>query len=267
LHRRTHSGAGAHVGRLAELAEWDLQILRLEFAELIDLQVDIEETGFTTGEVDILLEGMEAKGSPEDNVLPAVERDHVVTRAGDVWELGPHRLSCGDARDKQSYEAVLDRRKANIVFTDPPYNVPIEGHVSGLGRVKHREFVMASGELSSAQFTTLLGVVFEHLINYSRKGSIHYICMDWRHLREILNATTSLYELKNICVWNKDNAGMGAFYRSKHELVLVLQNGTGPFQNNVSLGSTGRYRTNVWDYPGMNSLGEDAPNPWPCTPQ
>lgn len=241
--------------RLAELADWDLEILRQQFIELDDLEVNLEDTGFSTGEIDTLLIGEEAKGSPEDDVLPPVEPEHVVTRLGDVWELGAHRLGCADARDQESYERVVPRRKADIIFTDPPYNVPINGHVSGLGRVRHREFAMASGEMSSEQYTTLLGLVFEHLTNYSRRGSIHFVCMDWRHLREVLNATTSLYALKNICVWNKDNAGMGSLYRSKHEFVLVFQNGTGPFQNNVALGATGRYRSNVWDYPGMNSMG------------
>ena len=142
-----------------------------------------------------------------------------------------------------------------MVFTDPPYNVPIDGHVGGLGKIKHREFAMASGEMSPEQFTHFLTTVFTQLANHSRRGSIHFCCMDWRHLREILAAGHEVYsDFKNLCVWNKDNAGMGSLYRSKHELVLVFQNGSGRFQNNVSLGASGRYRTNVWDYPGINTL-------------
>jgi DNA modification methylase len=240
--------------RIAEGAGWDNEALRKEIAELLDLQVDIEQTGFSTGEIDILIDGVETKGLPEDDVLPPVERDQLVSREGDIWELGPHRLGCSDARARQSYEALLGGGMADIIFTDPPYNVPIDGHVSGRGRVKHQEFTMASGEMSSEQFTAFLVSVCKQLVTYSRPGSIHFVCMDWRHLREILNATASKYKLKNMCVWNKDNAGMGSLYRSKHELVLVFQNGSGRSQNNVSLGATGRYRTNVWDYPGLNSL-------------
>ncbi len=242
--------------RLSELAEWDYDTLRLEFAELLEMQVDIEETAFSTGEVDVLLDGAGASEFPGDDALPLMPSGEVVAREGDVWQLGPHRLMCGNALESSSYKLLLGDLKANIVFTDPPYNVPVDGHVSGLGKVKHREFVMASGEMSPAQFTDFLGTVFAHLACHSHRGSIHYICMDWRHLPELLAATANVYsEFKNLCVWNKDNAGMGSLYRSKHELVLVFQNGSGRFQNNVSLGASGRYRTNVWDYPGMNSIG------------
>jgi DNA modification methylase len=142
-----------------------------------------------------------------------------------------------------------------MVFIDPPYNVRIDGNVSGLGQIKHKEFAMASGELSEAKFTTLLNTAFRNLIAHSVDGSIHFVCMDWRHCFELLSAARDVYaELKNLCVWNKDNGGMGSFYRSKHELVFVFKNGTGLHINNVELGRYGRNRTNVWDYPGVNSL-------------
>jgi DNA modification methylase len=242
--------------RLSDLADWDYDTLRLEFSDLLELQVDIEDTAFSTGEVDLLLD--EGKPTPDDgDQIPQVDRDNVVSEEGDVWLLGPHRVLCGNALIGSNYERLLGVHRANMVFTDPPYNVPIDGHVGGLGKVKHREFAMASGEMSSPQFTRFLVTVFHHLANCSQRGSIHYICMDWRHLQEVLAAGRDAYsEFKNLCVWNKTNAGMGSFYRSKHELVLVFQNGAGRFQNNVALGGAGRYRTNVWDYAGMNTMAK-----------
>jgi DNA modification methylase len=243
--------------RLSDLAGWDYDLLRLEFRQLIDLEIDIEQTAFSTGEVDILLDNADDTQCPEDDVLPSISEGPVVSREGDLWRLGPHRLLCGDATSGSAFKLLLGKHVASAVFADPPYNVPIDGHVSGLGRVKHREFAMARGEMSSAQFADFLTTVFRHLASHSHRGSIHYICMDWRHLREVLAAGYGVYsDFKNLCVWNKDNAGMGSFYRSKHELVLVFQSGSGRFQNNVALGATGRYPTNVWDYPGMNSIRE-----------
>jgi DNA modification methylase len=145
-----------------------------------------------------------------------------------------------------------------MVFTDPPYNVPISGHVCGLGKTKHREFEMASGEMSKEEFTAFLATVFQNLAAHSADGALHYICMDWRHMEEVLQAAKSPYaSLENLCVWNKTNGGMGSFYRSKHELVFVFKNGTAAHINNVQLGKDGRYRTNVWDYAGANTFGKD----------
>jgi len=149
----------------------------------------------------------------------------------------------------------LNGKQAQTVFTDPPYNVPINGHAGGLGKVKHREFAMASGEMSEARYTAFLGTILAHLSDHSVEGSIHFVCMDWRHSFELLSAERPIYsELKNLGVWNKDNGGMGSLYRSKHELIFVFKNGAGPHINNIELGRHGRNRTNVWDYPGINSL-------------
>jgi len=148
--------------------------------------------------------------------------------------------------------------RAQMVFTDPPYNVPISGHVGGLGSIQHREFAMASGEMSQAEFTAFLESVFGHLAAYSVDGAIHFQCMDWRHVPEMLAAGTAAYtDLKNICVWAKNNGGMGSLYRSQHEFVFVFKTGTAPHINNVELGKHGRYRTNVWNYAGVNSFGGD----------
>jgi DNA modification methylase len=141
------------------------------------------------------------------------------------------------------------------VFTDPPYNVPIDGHVAGKGQTKHREFAMAVGEMSSAEFTRFLQQVCLNLRAFSADGSIHYLCMDWRHVGELLAAARPVYsEWKNLCVWTKDNAGMGSLYLSQHELVLVFKNGSAAHVNNVQLGRFGRYRSNVWPYAGANSF-------------
>jgi DNA modification methylase len=164
-------------------------------------------------------------------------------------------LLCGDARSADDYAKVLEKAKAQFVFTDPPYNVPIDGHVCGLGRIRHRDFAMGCGEMSEEAFTGFLTTVFRNLAAHSCDGSIHQVCMDWRHLAEITAAGRAVYaELKNVCVWNKANAGMGSFYRSKHELVFVFKCGTAPHINNFELGQHGRSRSNVWDYAGVNSL-------------
>jgi DNA modification methylase len=147
---------------------------------------------------------------------------------------------------------------AEMACCDPPFNVGIDGHVCGLGKVKHREFQMAVGEMSGAEFTAFLHSVFKNCVAHSSNGSLHYVFMDWRHLAEVTNAAATTYaELKNLCVWAKTNAGMGSFYRSQHELVFVLKNGTAPHINNIELGKHGRNRTNLWTYAGINSVGKD----------
>jgi DNA modification methylase len=164
-------------------------------------------------------------------------------------------LICGDSLNPETYERLLDGETAQLVFTDPPYNVPIDGHVSGLGKVQHREFAMASGEMSVAEFTGFLKVVFQNLAAASSSGSIHFVAMDWRHMAEVLAAGQGTYsELKNLCVWAKTNGGMGSLYRSQHELIFVFKAGTAAHVNNVELGKHGRYRTNVWTYAGANTF-------------
>jgi DNA modification methylase len=245
--------------KLALNAGWDEEILALELQSLlaVDLEFDIGITGFSIAEIDNLIEGLspEDPGDPEDDRLPDLQEANVVSRPGDIWELGPHRVLCGNSLDRNSYEQLLGRERAQMVFTDPPYNVPIAGHVGGLGRIKHREFVMASGEMSGDEFTAFLRQAFENLAAFSIDGSIHFVCMDWRHMPETLAAGQSAYsELKNLCVWVKDNGGMGTFYRSRHELIFAFKNGTAPHLNSFELGQHGRYRTNVWQYRGANSL-------------
>ena len=244
--------------KLAEKAGWDREILAIELQGLVDLDFEIGLTGFEMAEVDLVLdeaaERAQAELQPED-VAPEVSSSAATSRIGDTWKLGTHRLFCGDSLHADAYEAVLGNDAAEFVFVDPPYNVPIDGHASGLGRIRHRDFAMASGEMNEAQFIAFLQTNMRQLTAHTSNGSIHCICMDWRHAFELLAAGRTIYrELKNICVWNKTNAGMGSLYRSKHELVFVWKNGNEPHINNVELGQFGRSRSNVWTYAGVNTL-------------
>lgn len=237
--------------RLCEMGKWDINGLKVEFQAIIALGYNVEITGYTTGEVDIIIDG-EISDGPE--VVQEVSGP-AVSRLGDIWQMGRHKIICGDSTKLETYLLLMREVKAMMVFTDPPYNVKIKGHVSGLGKTKHREFVMASGDMSSLEFTDFLEQFMQHSCTVSVDGAIHYICMDAQHLQELLDAAAPVYgRMKQLCVWNKDNAGMGAFYRSKHELVAVFKHGEAAHINNFGLGENGRYRTNVWDYPCANSM-------------
>lgn len=244
--------------KLAENAGWDGALLALELQELsIEPNFDLTLTGFEAAEVDLLISELgDGKLDAADD-FPIIDRSApAVSRPGDLWRIGSHVLLCGDALERDSYVTLLGTQKAQMVFTDPPYNVRIAGNVSGLGKVKHREFAMASGEMSSDEFIGFLERSFTHLTEFSTDGSIHFICNDWRHLRELLQAALAVYtELKNLCVWSKTNAGMGSLYRSAHELVFVFKNGVARHVNNIELGRFGRNRTNVWSYSGASSFG------------
>jgi DNA modification methylase len=246
--------------KLAENAGWDRTLLALELQELsVDLNFDVTVTGFETAEIDLLIQDLNNSTPDEADEVPEVDRSKpAVSRRGDFWRIGNHVLHCGDALDKDSYAKLLGTKKAQMVFTDPPYNVAIGGNVSGLGKVRHREFAMASGEMSAEEFTRFLEAAFNCLAEFSINGSLHFICMDWRHMRELLDAAANPYrELKNLCVWSKTNAGMGSLYRSQHELVFVFKKGSAPHINNVELGRFGRNRSNVWNYAGLNTFGSD----------
>jgi DNA modification methylase len=243
--------------RLPERAVWDFDLLRDHFRDLIEHDFDVELTGFSTGEVDLLMDSTPkaTAADPADDLTHFALDGPAISRPGDVWELGRHRLVCGDALRRETYECLLGGDLAQMVATDPPYNLRIDGHVMGRGRVRHREFKMASGEMSESAFTGFLEKFIRWLIGFSRDGSIHYVFMDWRHLPELLGAARPLYaEWKALLIWNKSNAGQGSFYRSKHELIAVFKSGTAPHINNFGLGGEGRYRSNVLDYPGVNSL-------------
>lgn len=241
--------------KLTENGEWDVDLLKLELKELdsLDLDFDLDITGFDNSEIDLLFNPV-APADPKLNTVPYLSEKDVVSKTGDIWQLGAHRIICGNALDKNTFTALLGNKKADMVFADPPYNVKITGHVCGNGSVQHKEFAMASGEMTDDEFTRFLRTVFAYLCAFTKNGSLHYICMDWRHIEEVSRAGHQYDELKNLCVWNKTNAGMGSLYRSKHELVFVFKHGTASHTNNVELGSHGRYRTNVWDYAGVNTF-------------
>lgn len=244
--------------KLALNAGWDTELLAIELQGLIDLEFDVSLTGFSLAEIDLTLdqaqEAAVAKSGPAD-LIPDLP-DTAISRSGDLWILGRHKLLCGDARNGSDIALLMDGRCTDLVFTDPPYNVPIDGHVCGLGSIQHREFAMASGEMSKEGFTAFLTKTLGHVATACRDGAIAFVCMDWRHMGELLIAGETVFtELKNLCVWNKGNGGMGSFYRSKHELIFVFKVGTGQHINTFGLGQTGRYRTNVWDYAGISSLG------------
>ena len=244
--------------KLALNAGWDDEILAEELKALTaigDLGFDIGVMGFEIAEMDALVEGLtpEEPGDPEDDIVPDIARPRV--SPGDIWQLGLHRLVCGDALDPQVLEMLMAGEQARMVFTDPPYNVKIDGHVGGSGKIKHREFAMASGEMTVPEFTRFLTKALGNLAAHSLEGSIHFVCMDWRHMGEMLAAGNAVYsELKNLIVWAKDNGGMGTFYRSRHELIFVFKKGEAPHVNSFELGQHGRYRTNVWQYRGVNTM-------------
>lgn len=242
--------------RLTEVAgSWDRKLLALEHEaiQLLDSDFDLTLTGFDIEEIQIfsdsLLEGSEDVVPEPDRSKPAV------SQVGDLWILGEHRLLCGDALKSESFQRLLAGEKAQICVVDSPYNVAVNGHVSGSG--KHPEFVNGSGEMSSDEFTSFLTDAFANLIAFSQDGSIHYLFMDWRHLPEMVEAIRQYTEFKNLIVWNKHSAGLGSFYKSQHELIFVMKNGRGRHINNFGLGEKGRHRTNVWSYPGLSGWTAD----------
>ncbi|WP_170335512.1 site-specific DNA-methyltransferase [Ruegeria arenilitoris] len=246
--------------RLAELAGWDRDILKIEFQALeeLELDFDLEITGFKTAELDLLLDDDDEETADPADKVPEPAAEQAITKPGDVWILGTHRLICGDARDPETYARLMGDDRARAVFTDPPYNVKIDGHVCGSGAVKHREFAMAAGEMDASAFTAFLEASLGAMAGVSVDGAIHFVCMDWRHMPELQVAGSKTYsELKNLIVWAKTNGGMGTFYRSRHELIYAWKVGTAPHLNTFGLGEKGRYRTNVWDYPGVNSFGDN----------
>jgi DNA modification methylase len=245
--------------KLAEKAGWDREALAVELDELQvmlpQVSLDLTITGFDAGEVDaLLLDFGENWPNPADEI-PDPMPGPPVSRTGDLLVLGKHRLIVGDAREPVTFDRLMGGELAEMVFNDPPFNVRISGHVGGRGRTKHREFRCASGEMTSPEFTGFLKQTLGLCARSSIEGAIHYICMDWRHARELLDAGAAIFdELKNVCIWAKSNAGQGSFYRSQHEMVFVFKHGTAPHINTFGLGSGGRSRSNVWRYAGVNTF-------------
>jgi DNA modification methylase len=246
--------------RLAENSGWDKSILAIELQYLTSLDCfdfDVTITGFEVPEIDLILDSQpkEEQDDPDDNIPETTPE--TVTQAGDLWLLGRHRIVCDDVRSQSSLARLMESHHAALVFTDPPYNVVIDGNVSGKGTVKHGDFAMAVGEMSAEEFTQFLEDSLGMLARHSTSGAVHFVCMDWRHMGELLAAGARVYDtLLNLCVWAKDNGGQGSFYRSRHELVFVFRKGKWRYRNNIQLGRFGRYRTNVWEYPAVRGLSQ-----------
>jgi DNA modification methylase len=242
--------------KIGAMSEWNQKKLTTEISDLIEIAEDfeIEDTGFDTGEIDVILQGLAASDPDEqDEFEPRVGQN--VSVLGDLWSLGSHRLFCGDARETASYTALMNGEKAAAVFSDPPFNVRVNGHITGKGTQIHREFPSASGEMTEAEFTEFLSLILKLLRDHSGAGALTYIFIDWRHLFELLTAGRAAdLSLLNLLVWCKTNAGMGSFYRSRHELILLFKNGRAPHTNNIQLGRHGRTRSNILEYAGANTF-------------
>jgi DNA modification methylase len=249
--------------RLAENAEWNERLLaeQLKDLSLAELDFSIEVIGFEMGEIDLKIAGLEDESAAEDpadaDAGPALGPP--ISKPGDLWLLGEHRVLCGSVLDIAALQSLMGEERAAMVFTDPPYNVPIDGHATGLGQIHHRSFAMAAGEMSPPAFAVFLARSLRNQAAFCLGGAFLYLCMDWRHMTELLAAGREVdADLQNLCVWVKDNGGMGSLYRSQHELVFVFKTGSGPHRNNVQLGRFGRNRSNVWRYPGVNSFSRKA---------
>jgi DNA modification methylase len=244
--------------KLAETSSWDDKKLAIQLKELSELALsfEIEVTGFELPEIDFRiqsLEDTEAIDRADDFRRATGEPVSVV---GDIWHLGDHRLLCGNSLDETAFCTLLSGEKAAATFTDPPYNVKINGNAAGHGRTSYREFSMAVGEMSPTEFANFLTTALSNIATNSVPGGLIYGCMDWRHMGEMLAAgQASALELLNVCVWVKPNGRLGSFYKSRHELVFVFKNGKDAHRNNIQLGRYGRNRTNVWNYSAPSSFG------------
>jgi DNA modification methylase len=235
------------MNRLPELATWETEIVEEELKFLFDSGYEFEVTGFNTNDLDFAIV---AKPDTDEVIELPDPNVQAVSRLADLWVIGPHRIYCGNSLDTVSYETLLGNELADMIFSDAPYGVRVNGHVSGLGKVKHREFEMMSGEQTPAELTVFFRRIFRNCVQFSRSASIHYQCIDWRHVREMIDAGEGVYtELKQLVVWDKGSGSMGSFYRNQHELILVFKSGRGRHVNNFELGQQ-RYRTNVWAYKG-----------------
>lgn len=242
--------------KLTDRSSWDDTVLAVHLKELSELATDfdIATTGFELPEIDFRIQALDSEVTDQADEF-ALAAGPAVSRPGDIWLLRQHRLCCGSALDQASYDGVLGDLRPAVILTDPPYNVKIDGHVCGGGAIKHREFAMASGEMSRDEFRAFLTRWLALATQCAVPGALFFVFMDWRHLEELLASGRSTgCELINLCVWVKTNGGMGSFYRSRHELVPVFRKSGAQHINNVQLGRFGRNRTNVWNYPGVNTF-------------
>jgi DNA modification methylase len=245
------------VNKLSEQTRWNIPALREEIIEILPIaafyDIPTEVIGLPTVEIDALL--LPDIAPPDEEANDEGIAPEAVSRPGEMWELGEHRLICGDSTSPETFMTLMGTELARMVITDPPYNLRVDGMISGLGKVKHREFAMGSGEMTTDEFQNFLETYIEVISKFCVDGAIQYHAIDWRHVHQLILAVLAAgLDYKQLCVWNKSSGGMGTFYRSKHELFVVAKVGKAPHTNNFGLGDTGRYRTSVWDYPGANSF-------------
>ena len=245
--------------KLTDMSTFDegLLVENFKLLEVEGLDLDLESSAFTMGEIDVLLDKPQPvdKPDPDDDVEGPLQ-GAPVNCIGDLWQLGSHRLACGSALDPEVWCRLMAGEKAVMSISDVPYNVVIKGNVSGLGKIKHENFVMASGEMDPDAYTDFLQTPFDLMARHSVAGSLHYAFIDWKHVGEMQAAGEAAFrELKNIIVWDKgEGGGMGSLYRSAHELIFLWKAGRAKHINNVSLGMWGRNRTNIWRYPGIKGF-------------
>lgn len=248
--------------KIAENGGWNKELLSLEIKDLEKICLNdnfvIQDIGFNDAELDSIVNFTDAKViNQKTNAVPFIPEDEIISKPGDIWQLGKHRIICGNSLNPKTFAKLFENDKADMILQDPPYNVKIDGHVCGSGTIKHKEFAMASGEMTADEFTQFLMNNFALCKQYSNDGSLHYNFMDWRHVLEITTAGKNIFDkFINMCVWVKTSGGMGSLYRSQHELCFIFQNGKESHNNNVQLGKYGRYRTNVWQYAGVNTFGK-----------
>lgn len=243
--------------QLTDRSVWDDNLVAIQLKELSELVLDfdLEATGFESPEIDFRIQSLDGPDDTDQADDFSLHSGAAVTVPGDLWLLGSHRLYCGNALSSDALSTLMDDEMAAGVFCDPPFNVPINGHATGNGKTRHREFAMASGEMTEQEFTDFLTKSLTLICTHSSRGAVLYVCMDWRHMAALIAAgRTAKCDLINLCVWAKSNGGMGSLYRSRHELVFVFRNGPEAHQNNIQLGRFGRNRSNVWNFPGANSF-------------
>lgn len=250
------------LNRIGERGEWDEQALKIEFAYLLEFEPDLSVTGFDHPEIDRILVlddlGLE-EPDPLDNVGQLPDPDgSAVSRLGDIWRLGCHRVVCGNARSSEDIGIAVGDRKVSAVFADHPFNVSVDRHIR-VGGGKFPEFAEASGEMSPADYEEFLRITTGNMMGAIKPGGILFLCIDWRHVEVLMRVVRTLgLDLLNMCVWVKENGGMGSLYRSQHEFVLVVRRPGAPHLNNVQLGIHGRNRTNVWSYAGATGGRKSA---------
>jgi DNA modification methylase len=249
--------------KLTENSEWDKRILaeQLMTLSLADLDFSVAVTGFEVGEIDVMIENLApvggSKNDPSD-VLPDLGTKPHVSRVGDLWILDRHRVYCGDARSENSYAALIKDCRAHMAFTDPRYNNPADGHLTGPPGDHQPQFTITSGEITQSEVFTFLTAVLAEMVRNTLEGAVHFICMDWRRSEELISAARSVYsEFKDLCVWVKDGGKPGSLYKSRHELIFVFKKGKKSHHENIQLGKRRRCRTNVWHYPSVNSTSSD----------